>query len=250
MKYYLYISDTKVDMLYEQIPHDGNMKTSTEFGFDLKFAKASRKVEEETESNRYTRLDTVLQVLQDSGEIGSLDDPREYVRAQFPMRFAPWGSKAKAFRWGSRSEQSKSTAQFVCFVGKTGDFEVLLWGSAKHMLGSSQDTNPGCWHSSTSLATFAMWDFFDRINHDVDWRIAPTKEEETNFADLRKYGTQWRGIRANFFAASDEALAVLATRTIYGELLGPDQMVEFVAKRFQHTSSSFLGTPLYVALSK
>ena len=36
MKYYIYISDTKVDMLFPQVPHDIKRKVATQFGIDIK----------------------------------------------------------------------------------------------------------------------------------------------------------------------------------------------------------------------
>jgi hypothetical protein len=43
MKFYLYISDAKIDMLLPQIAHEAKKKIATEFGFDLKiFKPASR----------------------------------------------------------------------------------------------------------------------------------------------------------------------------------------------------------------
>jgi hypothetical protein len=44
MKYYLYISDAKVDMLLPQVTHKAEKKTSTELGFDLKVLSAKYKV--------------------------------------------------------------------------------------------------------------------------------------------------------------------------------------------------------------
>ena len=49
MKYYIYISDAKVDMLLPQVPHDVQKKVSTDFGFDMKILKATRKTEAESD---------------------------------------------------------------------------------------------------------------------------------------------------------------------------------------------------------
>jgi len=37
MKYYTYISDSKIDMLLPQIPHEVKKKMATKFGFDLSY---------------------------------------------------------------------------------------------------------------------------------------------------------------------------------------------------------------------
>lgn len=60
MKYYIYISDAKVDMLFPQVPHDIKKKVATEWKMDLKLLSAARKVETESEDNRIARLETVV----------------------------------------------------------------------------------------------------------------------------------------------------------------------------------------------
>jgi hypothetical protein len=47
MKYYIYISDAKVDIVLPQVPHATGKKVATEFGIDLKVLKATRTTEEE-----------------------------------------------------------------------------------------------------------------------------------------------------------------------------------------------------------
>jgi hypothetical protein len=45
MKYYVYISDSKLEMLYPQVPHEINKKLTTKFGLDLKVIAAKKKGE-------------------------------------------------------------------------------------------------------------------------------------------------------------------------------------------------------------
>ncbi len=65
MKYYLYISDAKVDMLLPQVPHHAKKKTSTELGFDLKVLSAKYKSEAETDSDRISRLEAVVDFIRE-----------------------------------------------------------------------------------------------------------------------------------------------------------------------------------------
>jgi hypothetical protein len=44
VKYYLYISDSKVDMLLSQIPHETKKTIAAEFKIDLKLFSALKKV--------------------------------------------------------------------------------------------------------------------------------------------------------------------------------------------------------------
>ena len=57
MKYYVYISDSKVDMLLQQIPHSEKKKLASEFKVDLKVLGATWKRESEPEQGRISRLD-------------------------------------------------------------------------------------------------------------------------------------------------------------------------------------------------
>src|SRR5687768_4399156 len=93
MKYYVYISDAKVDMLLAQIPHDAKQRLATEFRFDLKLLSAARKTETESEDNRFTRLDAVVTFIREFGNLGTVDAPDEYFEGSLEMRWGPYGSK-------------------------------------------------------------------------------------------------------------------------------------------------------------
>jgi|SRR5271157_940478 len=128
MKYYIYISDTKVDMLFPQVPHDVKKKVSTELGFDLKVLSAKRKVESESDENRILRLETVVEFIRKYGKIGSVDEPGEYVEGTQPLRmlYPTYNDKYAA----------------VYFAGHTDRTAFGLGGSLKHMIGAGFDPNP------------------------------------------------------------------------------------------------------------
>ena len=86
MKYYLYISDAKIDMLYPQVPHPVKEKVATQFGFDLKFVAASRRTEADREENRISRLEVVTQFIREFGNLGSLSRTDDYVEDVMSMR--------------------------------------------------------------------------------------------------------------------------------------------------------------------
>ncbi len=258
MKYYLYISDTKLEMLYPQIPHNETRKTSLEFGFDLKFVKASRKTEKETDANRFTKLDAIVDYLEASGRLGTLDEQKEYVRAAMPMKFAPWGAKGRETHVGT-NDVSPQHAVFACFAGRTDKYQSVLWGSWKHVLGENIEGADGRFSpSSSSLATLAMWDYLNRLERDEEWSRTDDEDELTYLTKLRNRADLWRGMNVNAFqiyAKTEEALkipCVLATLLRF-ELNGPEQGMEFVAKKMQYGALGdglcFLGTPLYVAMT-
>ncbi len=118
MKYYTYISDAKVDMLFPQVPHDVKKKVATEFGIDLKFLSAKRKAEAEPEENRITRLEVVAEFIRNSGKVGSVDAPNEYISDTLQLRTA-------------RIEE------FLYLTGRTEKTSFGMGGSLQHVIGSA-----------------------------------------------------------------------------------------------------------------
>lgn len=90
MKYYVYISDAKVDMLFPQVPHEIKKKVALEFKMDLKLLSESRKTETESDDNRIARLETVVDFIREFGNVGTVDEPNEYIEGILPMRWGPY----------------------------------------------------------------------------------------------------------------------------------------------------------------
>jgi len=88
MKYYLYISDAKLDMLYPQVPHAIKKKVSTDVKVDLKLLGGSRKSEEETEENRMTKLEAVVRFITENEDVGIVDADHAYLADTLEMH---WG---------------------------------------------------------------------------------------------------------------------------------------------------------------
>ncbi len=85
MKYYVYISDAKVDMLLPQITQEQKKKLATEFKIDLKILSASRKTETEMDDNRITKLEAVCEFIRQYGNLGTVDAPDEYIEDSMPL---------------------------------------------------------------------------------------------------------------------------------------------------------------------
>ena len=143
MKYYIYISDAKVDMLFPQVPHDIKKKVATEWKMDLKLLSASRRVETESEDNRIARLETVVEFIRRYGNLGSIEQPDQFVEDILPMRWGPLGD---------------GDIQLVYFAGKVDHTVVGLGGSMKHVIGSS--LKGGCGMSAEP--TLALEEIFAR----------------------------------------------------------------------------------------
>jgi hypothetical protein len=129
MRYYIYISDAKVDMLFPQVPHDIKKKVALEFKMDLKLLSAARKTETETEDNRIARLETVADFIRQYGRVGSVDQPDEYIDDSMMLK---WGDYAP--NWDEKSP-------VVYYGGETDRTIVGLGGSSKHIIGNQGDTS-------------------------------------------------------------------------------------------------------------
>lgn len=119
-QYYLYVSDSKVDMLLAQIDPTRIGKRTAEVGVTLSFFTAKRSVESSVEAARFARLERVVRYLQDFGDLGPIDAPGQFFGGVMPVR------------WGSFHGTS-----LVYFGGETERTVVGLGGSGKHVLGTS-----------------------------------------------------------------------------------------------------------------
>jgi hypothetical protein len=112
-KYHLYISSSKLEMLYQQIAASGREKKSIEWGFDWKAIKFTRKSESEDQPDADDKLKTVLQELEAAELVGTVAEPKEYVKGILPMR---WGlfrdgvGRKKSRHWSILAGRQKASS--------------------------------------------------------------------------------------------------------------------------------------------
>jgi len=122
MKYFLYMSTLKVNMLFEQIPLSIKKRVAAELKIDLKVFSATFK-EASTSETTISRLQLVIKSLESADEIGDLWNPKEYFAGELNMG---WGALGPA----------SSDASMVLFGGSLADKRFVgLIGSKAHMLG-------------------------------------------------------------------------------------------------------------------
>jgi Family of unknown function (DUF7019) len=204
-RYYLYISDTKVDMMVAQIDPGLTRKRTTQVSLNLKIFGAKRGSETLAGADRIARLERVVRFLVDFGDLGLVDEPGQFFGGLMPMRWGPFLGTS-----------------LIYFGGHTDRTVVGLGGSGKHVLGASGQVGE------------------EAVPRSMTPALLEGLTAEPEIADLLGTGTGFDG---------DTLRAVeLAT----ARLRGPEQNVEFVAKRLLHGShggrSVVLGSPLYVAL--
>jgi len=245
LKYFVYISDTKVDMLYGQIPRGLKRRIAAELKIDLHFFSTSIK-SNDAEETRYSKLKVVSEYLEKHAEIGSVDNPAQYFKGTIEMN------------WGNVGGESVSEC-VVFFAGKTGKTILGLGGSPWHILGNARPTSPTEINSSGAYLLYAL-------SRDIELRdpalsrwasetIAGASEEHLKSRALGMVVSAWRSLTFNPRA---EGIAIGGKIPQF-----PKQRLEFLAKRLLHGGVPeqkadglyhpspdrwvLLGTPIYVA---
>lgn len=118
VRYYIYISDAKVNMLFPQIASEPNMSPARGTG-----------------DARIQRLEAVLRFIEGSGRIGSIDEPSDYV---FGSEELYWGHFHE-----SDIAENRSAPAIVAFCGRTPRTTMLMCGATRHLVGNHQPEVPG-----------------------------------------------------------------------------------------------------------
>jgi len=230
MRYYIYVSETKVEQLFAQIPTKLRDKIAARFTIDLKLVKAEFGGRQPRES-LISKLEIVRAYLDDQGLIGTTDNPKSFFGDVLPLN------------WGPYAPDFDEEIQFVYFGGRTEETIVGLGGSLKHVLGEAGETTS----HSHSLTPYLIQDLQKLI-------------------EASKVNAEMDG--------NDALSAVHSVAVASGEMGGPWERMEFVAKRLasgivndvwwnpRHHNpfgghdyeqigriKAMLGTPLYVAMA-
>jgi hypothetical protein len=125
VRYYLYVSQAKLDMLFEQIPQKILPRLVTEAKVDLKVVGVSLR-RAGAELTRYHRLDIVEEYLAQEYDIGWMTEPSFWFRGDL----------------GLRMSVTSSGNGPVFMTGSDGDLVVALVGSARHVIGQEHASSP------------------------------------------------------------------------------------------------------------
>jgi hypothetical protein len=226
MKYYIYISDAKVDMLFPQVPHEIKKKVATEWKMDLKLLSASRRVETEREDNRIARLETVVDFIREYGNIGTVDNPDQYIEDTLPMR------------WGMLTTTPENSIAF--FAADTDKTTVGLGGSAQHLLGPSGGGEIGYNSLTPALMDCLYKELGWGADHFRDLGGTSDRTDEIFLRAVHASATDMVGPKQN--------LEFIAKRLLYGTVEG----VEIDPLKISVATMDrlvLLATPLYVALA-
>ncbi|MFE7632959.1 DUF7019 family protein [Kitasatospora sp. NPDC057518] len=218
VRYYLYISDAKIDMLLSQVDPAFGRRSTTEAGLSVRLFNIKRSVETPA-PDRTAKLERVLRHLEETDQIGSVDEPGPYFRGSLPMQ------------WGTL--HGGGDGSLVYFGGRTDRTVLGLGGAVGHVLGTTAPQAQVFAPSSgpTLLAGLASA-FAPEGTEDSECTEAPV--EEASLAAVHTAGRLLRGPRQT---VEFVARRLLTGPSPYPELdAGPDMRV-------------LLGSPLYVALA-
>lgn len=224
-KYMLYRSETKLDMLYEQIATSASEKRSIEWSANVPFLKLTRKSEEEhTVVDRDDMLKTVIEEIEASGQVGTVDEPNEYIKGTLP---GYWGGIDD---WGRPSGE----APLVYFGGFTERTVFGLGGSMKHVIGMAGMGNTG----SRSHTPFLVRHLVKGLELAPDgWRAAIVDEDDGEALQAVAYATHMLRKGSTKCALEFFAKTLLVDRVQHDVITNGEDM------------GCILGTPLYVALA-
>lgn len=210
--YFAYISDSKVEMLYEQIPWDGRKRLSYELGIDFGVVKAKFS-NVKSDVARLAKVKIIEKYI--SRRTGTLLSPRSYFSAEIEMIWGPYWQSGEEFE------------NFVYFGGESLGIHVGLGGTMTNCLGVSPNSGENI--TSFSLSSFLLS------------ALARGKE----IPDIRRIYSRGHKLRD---IESDALNAVILAN---GTLAYPKQRMKFLAKRFLHgvvdSRTVIIGSPIYVA---
>ena len=218
VRYYLYISDAKVNMLLPQIPSEPHMPPRAEPFTGI-------------EDTRIQRLDAVLRYIERSGRIGSIDEPSDYV----------FGSQD--LYWGHFHEyeitENKTAPSIVAFCGSTAKTTLLMCGATRHLVGNQWPEEPGY---SSSHVPYLLNTLLTAVELEGAPADAITRRPSGN-TEAEKLPLRGREL----------ALALVSAAQWH--LCGVEQKLEFLAKPLlsgpgpRGAEQCLLASPLYVSLA-
>ncbi len=247
MKYYVYTSATKVEMLYPQIPPRLLSRFATELKIDLKLLSATVRGRE-PEHTLYSKLALVVRYIEEHEQVGTIDEPKDWFRGTLPMR---WG------RWPFRTDD------VVFFSGATELTALGLAGSRAHVVGNRRDPDAEFESRSNLDSLFAA---LHPHLPELGFERVRQKELATEAEYLREY-PEWPSPAAAVDAAALDAVVVALDNPMRDavsntKLRVSPQPMEFMARKLldglgdpdrgignhrRREPRVLLGTPLYVA---
>ncbi|MGE5113062.1 MAG: DUF7019 family protein [Acidobacteriaceae bacterium] len=223
IKYFVYISTAKIEMLLPQVDEQLKTKTASEWKLDLKFLSYTRRVEHEPSQTAEAKLAAIVAYLDSKECIGTVDEPKEYFRGRMPMR---WG----IYEDHGRPEEEPPLVYFGGFSGKT----ILgLGGSTRHVIGMKGASST----TSRSVTPYLVAHLLSEMGVSREGWSAFGPRNDTKYHALEAVAVATAMLREPTVELEFVAKSLLRGKNYYS---GWDDSAETV----------LLGTPLYVAMTQ
>jgi hypothetical protein len=139
VRYYIYLSDAKVSMLYEQMPMRVRDALAADLELKAPFVSASVSARPLPIETRSAQLGVVERWLDDSAQMGGLTDKKLYFRFSMPME---WGYLRSL---PEKDDEGAARVAFFCSKSMARELDggslerqfLALGGSAHHIVGAS-----------------------------------------------------------------------------------------------------------------
>jgi hypothetical protein len=249
LRYYVYISDTKIDALFAQVPPKLLHQVAVEASVDLKLIGVTIKQNPDPE-NRISRLRVVESYLRQHENVGSVEQPSAWLEGEMELS------------WGVLSPPDLGVAGDVrvpvaFFAGRaTGGAVIGLGGSVQHLIGGGPGDAPSSDHFHAPSAPWTLTETLAATalssvrNAEQQSPIPARLLADQEAAGERKFDQQW-------------ALDNLYETYGAWKRRAPTQRMQFIAKRLLDGSIErregewpsaawirrqvVLATPLYVS---
>jgi hypothetical protein len=228
MKWYLYRSDAKLKMLFQQIAKAGASKKTIEWKMGVPAAgSVSGKSESGDAVDEDDMLKAIIERLEASGQVGTLEAPNLYIKGVMPMR---WGM------YNDLGRRDADQGPLVYFGGLDADAHLLLalGGSSKHVIGHEGATSTYSRSSTPELV--------DALCRGIETgQYKPQPWDDKRETEDRVYRAI--AIAQHYLRPPTQNLEFLAKTLMVGKTYDAEQYIGI------KDANVILGTPLYVALA-
>ncbi|WP_030682534.1 DUF7019 family protein [Streptomyces sp. NRRL B-1347] len=216
MRYYLYVSTAKLDMLYEQIPPKLLRRLAVEAKVDLKVLSVAVQ-SPRAGTSTYDRLDIVETYLEREFDVSWMSEPSAWFRGDLGLRIAGYGDPNSP----------------TLMTGRDGDTVVALIGSSHHLIGYQVAAD-------MERVGFSGLPSIFRLLQEI-----PPEWE-------RQFDVRWRGRMPSRESVTHDVLhcaEALTVPPVYCEFLARRLLTGTATGADGRELTVVVGTPLYVAMS-
>jgi hypothetical protein len=218
MKYYVYASDAKIDMLFAQIPQRLSKRISGELKLDFKVVSLALRPETEP-ATKYGKLKVVTEYLHRHESLGTVALPGKYIEGIESMKWTTVGTTA-------------------VWLAQRRTVILFLSGAAHHLTGNAPRPGELALDSFSHMAVNMVAKELAKIARRDDLNEQPTIDED-DIANVGFIATSLYGKKQSF-----EFIAIRqGDEDVRGRSWG-----KFAQNTMQGVDRLLLASPLYVAL--